>query len=124
MSGGTSHLDLMALAGVIGAAARDDDVDGVHAALFRLRNDLAEHVALESDAVAGMSSAAAEPVRNGQRNLLSFIDRMLTDPDDDAGCACVVRAAELRGLLARQIRLESSLGARHHGPPGPGQSTG
>jgi len=112
VSGGTSHLDLMALAGVIGNAARNDDVDGVHVALCQLRNDLVEHVASESDAVAGMSDAAAGPVRNGHRRLLIFIDDLLADPGGVTGCSCVVRAAELRALLMRQIRLEGSLASR------------
>lgn len=116
MSGGASHLDLMALADVITHAARTDDVDGVHMALCQLRNDLIDHVASESDAVAGMSAAAAGPVRNGHRKLLAFIDDLLADPGEDDGCSCVVRAAELRAFLMRQIRLEGSLGARRYVP--------
>jgi len=104
----------MASVSAIADVARVEDVDGLHLALCRLRNELAEHMTLESDAIDGMSGAAAEPVRLGQRRLLRFIDDMLTEASDDAGCACIVRAAELRGLLVRQIRLESSLGTHHH----------
>lgn len=114
MGHGASHLDLMTSVTVIRDVARVADVDGLHVALCRLRNELAEHIALESDAIDGMSGAVAVPVRQGQRRLLEFVDDMLTEAGDDADCACIVRAAELRGLLVRQIRLESSLGTHHH----------
>lgn len=114
MGTGVSHLDLMASVSAIRDVARAEDVDGLHLALCRLRNELAEHIALESDAIDGMTGAAAEPVRKGQRRLLKFVDDVLTEASDDDRCACIVRAAELRGLLVRQIRLESSLGTHHH----------
>jgi hypothetical protein len=104
----------MASVSAIRDVARVEDVEGLHLALCRLRNELAEHIALESDAIEGMPGAVAEPVRQGQRRVLRFVDDMLTESSDDAGCACMVRAAELRGLLVRQIRLESSLGTHHH----------
>ena len=85
MGHGVSHLDLMASVTVIGDVARAEDVDGLHLALCRLRNELAEHIALESDAIDGMSGAVAEPVRQGQRRLLKFVDDMLTEASDDAG---------------------------------------
>ena len=111
MASGSSHLDLLALTAEIGAAARSEDVDGLHAALCRLRNDLAEHVAMEADAVAAMHGAA-DTVRNGQRRLARLVDSMLAAGDEDGSCACIVRAAELRAELVRQVRLEASLGAR------------
>jgi hypothetical protein len=113
MATGASHLDLMVAVGLIRDAARHGDVDGLHVALCRLRNDLAGHVTVEALAVEELSGAAADSVRRGQRHLLAFVDGMLADSDSDTGCACIVRAAELRGLLIRQIRLEAVLGTRH-----------
>ncbi len=114
MDGGVSHLGLMAVVGLIGDAARDEDLDRLHEALCRLRNEMAEHVAVEASAIAELSGAAGDSVRRGQRRLLSVVDDMLMESDSEQGCACIVRAAELRGLLIRQIRLEGALGTHHH----------
>jgi hypothetical protein len=114
MNGGVSHLDLMVAVGLIGEAARAEDVDRLHVTLCRLRNDLAEHVTVEASAVEELPGAAGESVRRGQRHLLATVDDILTEADSDEGCACIVRASELRGLLVRQIRLEAALGTHHH----------
>jgi hypothetical protein len=114
MGAGVSHLDLMVVVGLVRDAARDEDHDRLHAALFRLRNEMAEHVAVEASAVAELFGATGESVRRGQRHLLSIVDEMLMDSDNERGCACIVRAAELRGLLVRQIRLEAALGTHYH----------
>jgi hypothetical protein len=105
-----SHLDLVAVVAAIGQAARTEDADGMHRALCRLRTGLAEHVAGEAAAVDGMAPAVADRVRIGQRRLLGFVDDLLGTTDgDEPGCACIVRAAELRALVQRQIRLEGAL---------------
>jgi hypothetical protein len=111
---GVSHLELILIADLIGDAARAEDRDRLHGTLCRLRNKLAEHVMLEGPAIEALTVGAAASVRLGHRRLLSVVDDMLLDADDAAGCACLVRAAELRGLLARQIRLEGALGSLRH----------
>ena len=112
MPEGSSHLDLLALSAEIGDAARSEDLNGLHAALCRLRNGLAAHIAMEAEAVAAMRGAA-DTVRNGQRRLVRLVDAMLAaDDDGDGRCACIVRAAELRAGLVRQVRIEDSLGSR------------
>jgi hypothetical protein len=56
-------------------------------------------------------------IRHGRRRLLRYIDELLATTLDEAGgadaCTCLVRGAELRSLLVRQLRLEAGLRDRH-----------
>lgn len=87
-------------------AATDGDVDALHDEVCRLRNALSDHAAR-----CGLDDADDlhhRLARHGQRRLLHFIDEILSTTQDGAdSCTCMVRGAELRSMLIRQLRLEA-----------------
>lgn len=99
------QLDLIEAVRAVQRTATDGDVDALHGEVCRLRNALVEHAAragLDGDDVHHRLA------RHGQHRLLHFIDEMLsTTHDGFETCTCLVRAAELRSMLIRQLRLEA-----------------
>jgi hypothetical protein len=111
-----SDLDLRGAARAIQQAAVDDDLDRLHLELSRLRTALVEHLHGVDDEH-HLSDTAHQIVRQGLERLLRFVDELIFVTDGhDKDCTCLVRAAELQGLLTRQARLEDHL-ARSR-PPG------
>lgn len=100
------QLDLMSAARAVQRAATDEDVHALHDEVCRLRNALVEHAArcgLEDN-----GDVHHRLARHGQQRLLHFIDEILSTTHDGAEtCTCLVRGAELRSMLVRQLRLES-----------------
>jgi hypothetical protein len=104
------HLELLERTRLVRRAAIDGDMDAVHGQLCELRNLLVQHLRGERDVRRPSSDLHARVTRHGQDRLLTFIERLLADThDDDDRCSCLVRTAELRALLIRQIRLEGGL---------------
>ncbi|MCO8126552.1 hypothetical protein NHL50_04975 [Acidimicrobiia bacterium EGI L10123] len=100
------QLDLLDAARAVQRAATDGDVDTLHGEVCRLRNALVEHVA---DRELGDGEGVQRRLaRHGQQRLLHFIDELLSTTHESAeSCTCLVRGAELRSLLIRQLRLEA-----------------
>lgn len=100
------HLDLLSAVRAVQRAATEGDVDVLHDEVCRLRNALVEHAASSGfDDNGGVHHRLA---RHGQRRLLHFIDELLSTTQHRADtCTCMVRSAELRSMLLRQLRLES-----------------
>ena len=106
------HLQLLARARRVSEVAVEGDMDAVHGELCELRNVLVRHLHRERDRLRPASDLHARVTRHGQDRLLTFVERLLADTGgDDGDCTCLVRAAELRALLVRQIRLEGGLRA-------------
>lgn len=106
------HLELLARTRAVRRAAIEGDMDTVHGELCTLRNVLVQHLRHERDDERPAADLHARVTRHGQDRLLTFVERLLADTDDetaDGGCTCLVRTAELRALLIRQIRLEGGL---------------
>lgn len=114
---GTEHLELLRRARRVQRAAVDADTDTVHDELCELRNALVDHLRDERSLDRAATDLHARLTRHGQERLVTFVERLLLDDGgdgEDDGCTCLVRTAELRALLVRQIRLEGGLA-----PPGP-----
>lgn len=96
--------------------AAEGDVDGLHDELCELRNALVEELSDDEDqGCARTSETVCRLARHGQRQLLRFVNELLdttAEPDQD-DCACLLRSAELRALLVRQVRLQTQVRARH-----------
>lgn len=105
------QLELIEAARAVQRAASDSDVHALHGEVCRLRNVLVEHVAqsgLDEDA----GDLHHRLARHGQHRLLHYIDDVLSTTHDGADtCTCLVRAAELRSMLIRQLRLEARITA-------------
>ena len=100
------HLELLDAARAVQRAAADDDMDALHSEVCRLRNALVEHVA--GCGLGDDGSVQRRVARHGQQRLLHFIDELLSTTHESADtCTCMVRGAELRSLLIRQLRLEA-----------------
>lgn len=105
------HLDLISAARAVQRAATDGEVDALHDALCRLRNALVEHAA--RCAFDDHDDVHNRLARHGQQRLLHFVDEILSTTHDRADtCTCLVRGAELRSMLVRQLRLEAHAGSR------------
>lgn len=100
------QLDLISASRAVQRAATHGDVDALHDALCHLRNALVEHASrcgLDDD-----GDVHHRLARHGQHRLLHFIDEILSTTHDRADtCTCMVRGAELRSMLVRQLRLEA-----------------
>jgi hypothetical protein len=104
------QLDLLNAARAVQRAATDGDVDALHDEVCRLRNALVEHV---SNHRLDGGDVPARVARTGQQRLLHFIDELLWTTHEGAeSCTCLVRGAELRSMLIRQLRLEARTVAR------------
>lgn len=96
------------------------DVDAVHTALCRLRNELIQHVRDEREALSQLSPATAAVLRTGQQRLLQRVEHLLTMTDCGSnGCTCASQALHLTRDIARQARLETEVFMAHHRAPGP-----
>lgn len=106
MTDRSSRIELLRAVRTVQQAAVADDVEALHDELCRLRNALVEHI---GDAPAGgASEAQLRLIRHGRRRLLRFIDDLLSTTHEAAeSCTCLVRGAELRSLLLRQLQLEA-----------------
>jgi hypothetical protein len=101
------HLELLHRARRVQRAAAAGEVDRVHSELCELRNLLVPHLRAEMQHRRPASDLRARLTSHGQERLLRFVERLLADADDELGaCSCLVRVAELRAMLIRQIRLE------------------
>ena len=111
------HVELLRAARSVQQASIDGDVEAVHAQLCELRNALVAHLRHEQRQHRGGpgSDLRARLTRHGQERLLRFVDQVLAEAadEDDGGCTCLVRAAELRAMLLRQVRLESGNANTH-----------
>ena len=100
------QLDLINAARAVQRAAIDGDIHGLHDEVCRLRNELVEHVA--HSGLDGAGEVDHRVARHGQQRLLHFIDELLSTTHEGAEtCTCLVRGAELRSMLIRQLRLEA-----------------
>lgn len=100
------RLDMLSAARAVQRAATEGDVDVLHDEVCRLRNALAEHAA--SCGRDDNGDVRHRLARHGQRRLLHLIDEILSTTQHGADtCTCMVRGAELRSMLIRQLRLES-----------------
>lgn len=106
-----SHLDLLTIAEAVRRHSVTGDTDGLHAELELLRRTLAEHVLAEQGLFADLPDSEAAVARDGQERLVALVDELLEATGGD--CNCLVRAAEVDVVLARQTRLEDALFARH-----------
>lgn len=92
-------------------AAAAGDADALHDALCQLRNALVDHLAARRG-----DDVADRVAHDGQQRLLRFVDELLvTTEEGPETCTCMVRSAELRSMLARQLRLEASVVRRRSG---------
>jgi len=105
------HAELLRRSRSVQRAAVEGDADAVHDQLCELRNLLFRHLHDEQARTPASPELHARIVRHGQERLLSFTERLLTGEDEE-GCTCLLRAAELRALLVRQIRLETRVPGR------------
>lgn len=105
------QLALLDAARAVQRAATEDDVDALHDEVCRLRNALVEHGVGTGPPDDG--DVHVRLARDGQQRLLHFIDELLATTHEGAEtCTCLVRGAELRSLLIRQLRLEARTVAR------------
>ena len=106
MANRTQQLDLINAARAVQRAATDGDIDVLHDQVCRLRNALVDHVS--SCAFEETGTVQDRLARHGQQRLLHFIDELLSTTHEGAeACTCLVRGAELRSMLIRQLRLEA-----------------
>jgi hypothetical protein len=106
MTTAPSHHDLLAIARAVRGAAIRDDIEHMHIQLARLRTALVHHLQAEGARLATAPGSAATVARDGQQRLLRLVDEVVSGTGDDAGCNCLVRAAELEVALRRQAMLE------------------
>jgi hypothetical protein len=111
-----ARLALLDAARAVQRAATAGDIDALHDQVCRLRNALVEHAqSARRDEVAG--DVQHRLARHGQERLMRFLDDVLSTTHEVTGaCTCLVRSAELRSLLVRQLRLEASVTRRGPGP--------
>lgn len=102
-----SHVDLLALARDLQAAAVADDERTLARAFARLRDDLYRHVELERDELDALPAPLRYVVAAGQERLFRLVDAIAARDDADHGCARMVHSAELVVALRRQAALES-----------------
>ncbi|MFP5321018.1 MAG: hypothetical protein ACLGIC_04140 [Acidimicrobiia bacterium] len=98
-------------------AANDGDIDALHDEVCRLRNTLVErtHILASTGSAPDLQDRL---IRHGHERLLRFLDEILSNTHDGAGsCTCLVRGAELRSLLVRQLRLEANVARAAADPP-------
>lgn len=108
-----SHLELLEAARAVQRIAVVGDADALHDEVCRLRNALISH--LHHERVDGASDDLGQRLsRHGQQRLLRFIDELLSSTSEGGSddCTCLVRAAELRALLLRQVKLENRTPSR------------
>lgn len=106
------HLDLLRAVREVQQAAIEEDVDAVHDLLCDLRNALVSHVELGRRHDHPASDLQTRLTRHGHERLLRFVDRVLAETTGPGECSCLVRAAELRAMLVRQVRLEAGSRSR------------
>lgn len=114
------RLDLLNAVRAVQHAANDGDIDALHDEVCRLRNTLVErtHVVASTGSARDLQDRL---IRHGHERLLRFLDEILSNTHDGAGsCTCLVRGAELRSLLVRQLRLEAKAARAAKDTPGRG----
>lgn len=91
-----------------------DDLEGIHARLCSLRNDLIVHMRAEEDDLELLSAGGAIVVRRGQKRLVQAIDDLLTRTGEGGidSCTCLSESVTLTRALARQARVEADLLSR------------
>jgi len=109
---GLSHVDLLALARSVQAAAVADDPVELARTIARLRVDLRHHVEGERAVQDRLAPALRAVVFTGQERLLRIVDTIGAAGADDRGSACLVHVAELVVALQRQGALEAAALAR------------
>ena len=109
-----SHLDLLAAARAVQRIAAVGDADALHDEVCRLRNTLIAHLHDEGSFDGNPDDLGHRLSRHGQQRLLRFIDELLSSTSEGGSddCTCLVRAAELRALLLRQVKLENRTPSR------------
>ena len=105
-----SHLELLAAARTVQRIAVTGDADALHEEVCRLRNAMVTHVHHERATGDDPDVIEHRLTRHGHQRLLRFIDELLsTTSGDGTDCTCLVRAAELRALLLRHVKLENRI---------------
>jgi hypothetical protein len=102
-----ARLALLDAARAVQRAATAGDIDALHDHVCRLRNSLVERA---QSASGGFDADDVQHrlARHGQQRLMRFLDDVLsTTHEGPASCTCLVRSAELRSMLIRQLRLEA-----------------
>lgn len=109
-----THLDLLNASRDVQRLAAGEDADALHDEVCRLRNALVAHMHDERAADKRLDDQTQRLARHGQQRLLRFVDELLCSTSEDQvdHCSCLVRAAELRMLLLRQVRLENRIVSR------------
>lgn len=114
MTDPTSRMELLRAARAVQRSAVSEDLNALHDEMCRLRNALLAPEPGGSDGAA--TDVQRRLIRHGRRRLVRFIDEVLATTRGSAEeCTCLVRGAELRSLVVRQIRLEAAPRARSRG---------
>ena len=103
-----SHVELLALARSVQAAAVVEDLSELARTVLSLREGLRCHVASEREGQDHLPAALRAVVFGGQDRLLRLVEGLALDLDADAACACLRHAAELVVALRRQAALEAA----------------
>ncbi|HET9612192.1 MAG TPA: hypothetical protein VFP06_21445 [Acidimicrobiales bacterium] len=103
-----SHVELLALARSVQAAAVVEDLSELARTVRSLREGLRCHVASEREGQDHLPAALRAVVFGGQDRLLRLVEGLALDLDADAACACLRHAAELVVALRRQAALEAA----------------
>ena len=103
-----AHLELLAAARAVQRIAVTGDADALHEEVCRLRKALVTHVRREHAPGGRSDDVERRLTRHGQQRLIHFIDELLSTSsgEESDDCPCLVRAAELRAMLLRQVKLE------------------
>lgn len=113
MDNGPTHLDLFTIAHSVRRAARDGDIDALHAHLEELRASLRDHIGGEPSGLSPNAGARGAVTSRGQQRPLSLLDSLLAATEDaPEECRCLVRAVEVEAALRRQARLEAAVPGR------------
>lgn len=103
-----SHRGLLSAVRSVQSAAMRRDLDAVHRRMCELRSLLVAHLHAEEKTFENLSPIVRDAVQAGQRRLLQRLDGLLAQVEsDDGDCRCLVEAAELALLVARQARFEA-----------------
>lgn len=103
-----AHLDLLASAHRVQAAAVAGDHAALRSAAERLARELRRHVDDERPSFDGLPAAVGDLVRRGQDRLLELADAIADDARTDRRCTCLSRSAELAAALRRQSAVEAA----------------
>lgn len=103
-----AHLDLLASAHRVHAAAVAGDHVALLTAAERLAVELRQHVDDERPSFDGLPAAVGDLVRRGQDRLLELVGAIIDDARTDRRGTGLGRSAELAASLRRQAAVEAA----------------